>query len=90
MHYLFLESLDKPETDPVLIFFNGGPGVATIQMAFNSGISPYGTFDWSDKLIEWNLSWNRRANMLLIDNPAGVGYSYAERNIDFVMNDYQY
>lgn len=28
--------------------------------------------------------------MLIIDNPAGVGYSYAKRDIDFKNTDYQY
>ena len=84
-----MESLDKPATDPVLIYFNGGPGGASTFLPF-VGMGPYVTVDGFSNLTEWPLSWNRRANVLYIDNPAGVGYSFAERNIDFVQNDYQY
>jgi carboxypeptidase C (cathepsin A) len=37
-----MESLDNPETDPVIIFFNGGPGGASIFLAF-IGMGPYQT-----------------------------------------------
>jgi len=78
LHYLYTESLDKPETDPVIVFFNGGPGGASIFITF-LGMGPYKTLDISQDLTPFKNSWNQRANILYIDNPAGVGYSYAER-----------
>ena len=34
IHYFFIESLNRPETDPIVILFNGGPGASTTQFAF--------------------------------------------------------
>ena len=47
LHYLYMESLDKPATDPVIVYFNGGPGGPSIILNFimmgpylaNQGIS---------------------------------------------------
>jgi len=30
LHYVFTESMDKPESDPVVIWFNGGPGCSSM------------------------------------------------------------
>jgi cathepsin A (carboxypeptidase C) len=61
-----------------MIYFNGGPGGPSINLNFLA-LGPYVYDDNSGRLFEWGFAWNRRANFLLIDNPAGVGYSFAER-----------
>lgn len=34
LHYLLIDSLNKPETDPIIIVFNGGPGGPSTFLAF--------------------------------------------------------
>ena len=52
LHYMFVESLDKPETDPVLVYFNGGPGAASIHLNFLY-FGPYVSLDGSSNLKPW-------------------------------------
>jgi carboxypeptidase C (cathepsin A) len=86
LHYLFIESHYHPEKDPVIVFMNGGPGLASIHLAF-TGIGP--VFLRSDVgFIEIQASWCNNASVLFLDNPAGTGYSWADRYFDFFGNDY--
>ena len=50
LHYLYMESEDKPATDPVIVYFNGGPGVASIFLTFVL-MGPYVTNQGSSELI---------------------------------------
>ena len=86
LHYVFAESYDKPETDPVVIWFNGGPGCSSI-MAFMQENGPRAINDGEDFLIENAYTWNTRANVLWIESPAGVGWSVAGTDADLDTND---
>jgi carboxypeptidase C (cathepsin A) len=84
---VFVESLSQPQTDPVLIWFNGGPGCSSLSDFFILS-GPY-IFDDGETVIKPNQwPWNQRANVLYIESPAGVGYSYAKTNNDtYLHND---
>ncbi len=88
LHYVYFESDSKPDTDPIIVWFNGGPGAASFHLAF-AGIGPYMTLDMKT-LIPWKHTWTREANILMIDNPAGVGFSFAKRDIDYKTTEYSY
>jgi carboxypeptidase C (cathepsin A) len=48
---------------------------------------PY-IFDDGEEVIKPNpFPWNQRANMLYIENPAGVGYSYANNYNDYYLHN---
>lgn len=77
IHYLLAESQNDPENDPVIIWYNGGPGCSSM-LGF---MQEHGPFQWENGNTTWNegtnpYSWNREANVLYIEQPAGVGYSY--------------
>lgn len=87
LHYVFVESMDKPDTDPVVIWFNGGPGCSSM-LAFMQEHGPYVIDDGENTLKKNPFPWNMRANMLYIESPAGVGYSKADKdNGDLTQND---
>ncbi|CAG9943530.1 unnamed protein product [Clonostachys rosea f. rosea IK726] len=59
-----------------VIWFNGGPGCSSEDGALME-VGPYRLKDDST-LVYSNGSWNEYANLLFIDNPVGVGYSYVD------------
>jgi carboxypeptidase C (cathepsin A) len=80
LHYVFVESKDDPTTDPVVIWFNGGPGCSSM-LAFIQEHGPYVIDDNSTTIYENPHPWNERANLLYIESPAGVGYSVAKTDM---------
>ena len=76
LHYVFIESLSNPATDPILIWFNGGPGCSSMLGLFAEN-GPY-IIDDGETIIKPNpWPWNKNASLLFIESPAGVGFSLA-------------
>ena len=86
LHYLLVESANNPEKDPLMIWFNGGPGCSSM-LAFAQEHGPYAMEDGSDNFEKNEWSWNRDYNMLYIESPAGVGYSRVEDASEAVFDD---
>jgi carboxypeptidase C (cathepsin A) len=77
IHYMFVESQTSPTTQPVVIWFNGGPGCSSM-LGFTQEHGPFVINDGTSKFVENEWTWNMEANMLYIEQPAGVGYSYCD------------
>lgn len=86
LHYVFAESQNDPANDPVLIWFNGGPGCSSL-LGFMQENGPLIYDDETNEISMNEQSWNLKANVLYIESPAGVGYSIAETDADMVHND---
>jgi carboxypeptidase C (cathepsin A) len=84
--YVFIESKENPDTDPTILWLNGGPGCSSMfGVLVENG--PY-IVDDGETIIKPNpYPWNQRANVLYIDNPYGVGYSYTENLDDMLHSD---
>ena len=78
MHYFYFPSqTDSPEKDPLLFWFNGGPGCSSLLGA----LYEHGPFIFNDALgflMENKEAWNKRANTVYIESPAQVGFSYMD------------
>eukprot|EP01084_Bolivina_argentea_P297984 513437_1 len=83
--YWFIESLSKPTTDPVAVWTNGGPGASGLLGMFTE----HGPFrplqNLSLRVQPW--SWVNAANMIYIEAPAGVGFSFSDNTADYTTND---
>lgn len=88
LHYYFVESLGPdPSTAPVVVWMNGGPGCSSLD-GFLYEHGPYrvnvrdvvnadGSTTQEAYLTEFDQSWAYLANMLYIEAPVGVGFSYS-------------
>lgn len=85
LHYMFVESKNAPATDPVLIWFNGGPGCSSLLGAFQEN-GPW-VVDDNGTIYENPHPWNEKANVLYLESPAGVGYSLALDEASLNTND---
>jgi serine carboxypeptidase-like clade 2 len=87
LHYLFYESQGSPSTDPLLIWLNGGPGCSSLLGAIYEN-GPFVFPDGSSSL-SWNdYAWNQNVNVLYLESPAGVGFSYSS-NLNYNFTDAQ-
>ncbi|KAL6530574.1 Serine carboxypeptidase-like 45 [Orobanche minor] len=78
--YYFVEAETEPASKPLVLWLNGGPGCSSIGAG---AFSEHGPFQPSGNvLVKNNFSWNKVANMLYLESPAGVGFSYS-RNKSF-------
>lgn len=87
LHYWFVESEQNPETDPVVLWLNGGPGCSSLGGFFYE----QGPFEISTdgKILNYRkYRWNRVANMLFLEAPVGVGFSYNDLS-NYVNSDDQ-
>ncbi|XP_040009848.1 cathepsin A-like isoform X2 [Xiphias gladius] len=77
LHYWFVTSQRDPVKDPLVLWLNGGPGCSSLD-GFLSENGPFHVKNDGATLYENKFSWNKIANMLYLESPAGVGYSYSD------------
>eukprot|EP01094_Clydonella_sp_ATCC50884_P000117 TRINITY_DN10098_c0_g1_i1.p1 TRINITY_DN10098_c0_g1~~TRINITY_DN10098_c0_g1_i1.p1 ORF type:complete len:510 (+),score=147.87 TRINITY_DN10098_c0_g1_i1:63-1592(+) len=85
--YWFVESAGNPAEDPVMLWLQGGPGCSDFGDGFLQENGPFRTtiIDASTQQVGLEpafYSWNKKANMLYIDSPCGVGFSYGSGATD--------
>lgn len=86
MHYLFVEAQSNSTTAPLLVWLNGGPGCSSV-LGWAQEHGPYVIQDGATEFVENEFSWNLEANVLYIESPPGVGYSYCGTFEDCTFTD---
>ncbi|KIR28366.1 cathepsin A (carboxypeptidase C) [Cryptococcus deuterogattii 99/473] len=77
LFFWFQESRQSPDEDPLVLWLNGGPGCSsTTGLLFELG--GCNIRDKGENTTFNEYSWNSIANVLYLDQPIGVGYSYAD------------
>jgi len=87
LFYWLIESQNDPDTDPLVIWYQGGPGCSGLFGLFAES-GPY--MPDGNGGIQYNpISWTQVANVLYLEQPAGVGFSYSDNPDDYNTNDFK-
>ncbi|KAJ4720821.1 Carboxypeptidase [Melia azedarach] len=78
-YWLIEAPVDKrPESRPLVLWLNGGPGCSSVAFGASEEVGPF-RVQRDGKTLKLNpYAWNTQANMLFLDSPAGVGFSYSK------------
>ena len=84
LFYWYTPAASGDAAAPTLVWLNGGPGSTSFIGSF-SGLGPYtldpAAAEPSDALaVRADGAWSAFANLLVVDNPVGVGYSFVAAN----------
>jgi carboxypeptidase C (cathepsin A) len=76
MHYITALSQGDYMRDPIIFWFNGGPGCSSL-LGFAQENGPYILSDEKGARFKWNEhSWNKEATVVYLSFPIGVGFSF--------------
>ncbi|CAL4956909.1 unnamed protein product [Urochloa decumbens] len=82
LFYWFFEAQASPEKKPLLLWLNGGPGCSSVGYGAASEMGPL-LVNGNGTGLEFNkFAWTREANLLFLESPAGVGFSYSNTTSD--------
>ncbi|KAJ7961688.1 Carboxypeptidase [Quillaja saponaria] len=91
LYYYFIASERNPSEDPLVLWLNGGPGCSS----FDGFIYEHGPFNFEKAKTDESLpqlhlnlySWSKVSNIIYLDSPAGVGFSYSKNQSDYKTGD---
>ncbi|KAL3512109.1 hypothetical protein ACH5RR_024826 [Cinchona calisaya] len=75
LFYYFVEAEIDCASKPLVLWLNGGPGCSSLGVGAFSENGPFRPN--GQGLLRNEYSWNREANMLYLETPIGVGFSYS-------------
>ncbi|CAL0310995.1 unnamed protein product [Lupinus luteus] len=83
LYYYFVESQHSKQKMPLLLWLNGGPGCSSLAYGALEELGPFRVNSDGKTLHKNGYSWNYAANVLFLESPAGVGFSYSNRSSDY-------
>ncbi|KAL5217350.1 hypothetical protein ABZP36_018034 [Zizania latifolia] len=77
LFYYFVEASADADKKPLLLWLNGGPGCSSFGIGAFQEIGPFRVDTDGKTLCRNTYAWNAAANVLFLESPVGVGFSYA-------------
>lgn len=82
LFYWFFEAQDGVPDKPLVLWLNGGPGCSSVAYGAAQELGPFLVRSNGTELTLNKFSWNKVANMLFLEAPVGVGFSYTNSSND--------
>ncbi|XP_071742187.1 serine carboxypeptidase 24-like isoform X2 [Rutidosis leptorrhynchoides] len=80
--FYWLTEAVNPQDKPLVLWLNGGPGCSSIAYGASEEIGPFRIHKNASSLYLNKYSWNLEANILFLESPAGVGFSYTNTSTE--------
>lgn len=85
LFYWFFEAQADVARKPLVLWLNGGPGCSSVAYGAAQELGPFlvrRDLHNGTHLVLNRFSWNRVANLLFLEAPVGVGFSYSNKTED--------
>ncbi|KAK7401236.1 hypothetical protein VNO78_12566 [Psophocarpus tetragonolobus] len=83
LFYYFVESPHNSSAKPLVLWLNGGPGCSSLGYGAFEELGPFRVNSDGKTLFYNKYTWNEVANVLFLESPAGVGFSYSNTTSDY-------
>ncbi|KAK9748851.1 hypothetical protein RND81_02G085200 [Saponaria officinalis] len=87
LFYYFVEAEFDPLLKPLTLWLNGGPGCSSMGGGAFTELGPFFPNGDGRSLRRNSMSWNKASNLLFVESPAGVGWSYSNTTSDYNAGD---
>jgi len=85
IYYMFIEAEKAPSKAPLLFWTNGGPGCSGLIGLFHE-LGPYRPTR-NGKLAYNPFTWTKFANVVFMEQPIGVGFSWSKNKKNYKSDD---
>ncbi|CAL5063991.1 unnamed protein product [Urochloa decumbens] len=83
LFYYFVESPYDAASKPLVLWLNGGPGCSSLGAGAMTELGPFRVNPDGKTLSRNRHAWNNVANVIFLESPAGVGFSYSNTSSDY-------
>ncbi|KAG6482436.1 hypothetical protein ZIOFF_059067 [Zingiber officinale] len=83
LFYYFAEAVENSGSKPIVLWLNGGPGCSSLGYGAMEELGPFRVMSDGKTLYKNPYAWNEVANILFLESPAGVGFSYSNTTSDY-------
>lgn len=80
LFFWYFESQSKPAEDPLLLWLTGGPG-GSGMIGLLQELGPCKINEFGNGTVHNEYGWSKNANVIFVDQPAGVGFSYVDEAV---------